>query len=80
LYWVSSTRTTIDPPLIGKFDGDQGEFLADDTFEGRPIRARYLWSGMSATTVHWEQAFSADDGRSWETNWIMDCTRVDLEL
>lgn len=78
LHWVSSTRTTIDPPVIGKFENGRGEFFADDTYEGRPIRVRYLWSGISATTAHWEQAFSADDGHSWETNWTMDFTRDDL--
>jgi hypothetical protein len=78
LHWVSSRRTVIDPPVIGRFDNGRGEFFADDTHEGRPVRVRYIWSDMSATTAHWEQAFSVDDGLTWETNWTMDSRRTDI--
>ena len=27
-------------------------------------------------SARWEQAFSVDRGRSWETNWYMDFRRV----
>ncbi|WP_424529333.1 hypothetical protein ACOZ38_07220 [Sphaerisporangium viridialbum] len=76
LYWTSSRSSVIEPPVIGRFDGGVGEFYADDTHEGIPIRVRYLWSGITATTCRWEQAFSTDGGRTWETNWIMESTRA----
>ena len=77
LHWVSSRRTDIDPPVVGRFGGDgRGEFFADDTYEGRPIKVRYIWSDLSADRAHWEQAFSPDGGETWETNWTMDSTRV----
>ena len=38
----------------------------------RPIKVRFIWSGTRTRTPRWEQAFSADDGETWETNWIMD--------
>ena len=47
-----------------------------DTFEGRPILVRFVWSDMTATTCRWEQAFSTDDGATWEVNWIMESTRI----
>jgi hypothetical protein len=78
LHWVSSRRTDVDPPVIGRFEDGRGEFFGDDTHEGRPIRVRYIWSDMSATTAHWEQAFSVDGGLTWETNWTMDSRRTDL--
>ena len=44
----------------------------DDTFAGRPIRVRFTWSGVTTRTPRWEQAFSADGGETWETNWVME--------
>jgi hypothetical protein len=37
---------------------------------------RFVWSGITDTAARWEQAFSADEGRTWETNWIMTMTRL----
>ncbi len=78
IYWHDSRRPgLLDPPVIGSFDGDRGLFLGEDTFEGRPILVRFIWSGVTTPTPRWEQAFSDDDGETWETNWIMDFTRAD---
>ena len=32
---------------------------------------------MTTPTPRWEQAFSADGGKTWETNWVMEMTRND---
>ena len=55
-----------------------------DTWRGhdaavRPILVRFIWSGVTTATPRWEQAFSDDGGRTWETNWVMDFTRADEE-
>jgi hypothetical protein len=52
-----------------------GEFYGDDTHQGTPVRARFIWSGITREAAHWEQAFSTDGGQSWITNWHMDLTR-----
>jgi len=31
-----------------------------------------MWSETTPTCCHWEQAFSPDGGKTWETNWIRD--------
>jgi len=77
LHWVSSRRDVIDPPVVGRFVDGRGEFYGDDVHDGKPIRVRYIWSGITPATAHWEQAFSADGGQTWETNWHMESTRVD---
>lgn len=75
IYWADTRRCgELDPPLFGSFVGDTGVFFGRDTFEGRPILVRFIWSRVSTGAPRWEQAFSEDDGASWETNWVMDFT------
>ena len=64
-------------PMIGAFKEGRGEFYAYEPWEGKYILSRVIWSEITATSVHWEQAFSADGGRTWETNWISDFVRSD---
>ena len=75
IYWADSVRGTLEPPVVGSFEGDTGTFYGDDVFQGRPIRVRFIWT--RAPQVRWEQAFSTDGGKTWETNWTMDMTRED---
>ena len=76
IYWADSRRPgLLDPPVVGCFTNGVGIFEGDDTFEGRPIRVRFTWSGVDTPAPRWEQAFSADGGETWETNWIMDFRR-----
>jgi hypothetical protein len=78
IYWADSRRPgLLDPPVIGSFTGDTGVFEGDDTFEARPIRVRFIWSGVTTESPRWEQAFSEDGGETWETNWEMDFARVE---
>ena len=75
IYWADSRRSgKLEPPVFGAFSGDTGVFEGRDVFEGRPILVRFIWSGITTPTPRWEQAFSDDDGETWETNWIMDFT------
>lgn len=78
IWWLDgrTPHNPVDPPMIGSFRDGIGTFLADDTFEGKKIRVRFLWSHITATSCHWEQAFSADGEKTWETNWVMENTRT----
>ena len=76
--WYLDTRVPLgplDPPVRGSFRDGVGTFHADDTFAGRPIKVRFTWSALAPATPHWEQAFSADGGATWETNWEMNFRR-----
>lgn len=77
-WWIDNRNPAIvDTPVRGGFSTDgTGTFLADDSFEGRPIQVRVIWSRITAKTARWEQAFSPDGGQSWETNWISDFARM----
>ena len=73
IYWADSRRPgELDPPVFGTFSERHRRLRGRDVFEGRPILVRFMWSGMTTPTPRWEQAFSDDDGETWETNWIMD--------
>jgi hypothetical protein len=75
IYWASSRDGRLQPPVTGRFSGGVGVFHGDDVYEGRPVRVRYTWSGITPASARWEQAFSADREQTWEANWIMEFTR-----
>jgi hypothetical protein len=76
IWWIDSRNPgPLDPPVVGRFENGVGTFYAEDNFKGKPIRVRFLWTKLS-TTPHWEQAFSNDGGKTWETNWTMDFTKA----
>ena len=75
IYWADSVTAVLQPPMIGEFKDGRGEFYDQEVFEGRAIYCRFIWSKITATSCRWEQAYSADGGVTWETNWIMEFTR-----
>lgn len=82
IYWLDNKTGGLDAkghltvPVVGEFKDGIGIFMCDDEFEGKPITVRYTWSNISKNTARWEQAFSPDGGKTWETNWVMDQTRI----
>lgn len=75
IYWVDNQRGVLEPPVIGEWRGDTGIFEGPDLCDGRPVVSRFTWTRLGADRACWEQAFSPDEGRTWETNWIMEFTR-----
>jgi hypothetical protein len=77
IWWLDGRRPgSIDVPMVGSFENGIGTFLANDELKGRPIRVRFLWTVPAKDRPRWEQAFSADAGANWETNWVMNFERV----
>jgi hypothetical protein len=79
IYWADSTNGFQPPPVIGGFKEGRGEFYSQEAFEGKSIFCRFIWSNITPTSCRWEQAFSTDGGKTWETNWIMEFTRQQEE-
>jgi hypothetical protein len=75
IYWVDSDTGTLFPPVVGGFDGELGTFFGADRQDGVPVRVRFRWDRADRRAPRWEQAFSADDGTTWETNWVMEFRR-----
>ncbi|WP_374673841.1 NIPSNAP family protein [Ideonella sp.] len=87
IYWMTNdgggmdaASGRLDPPVVGRFQGDEGVFEGEDRIDGRPVRVRYRWLRRGPAAARWEQAFSADGGQSWETNWVMDFERLSAEM
>jgi hypothetical protein len=67
---------TMATPTIGEFKDGRGEFYDQETLGGRAILVRFVISDITPESVHFEQSFSADGGKTWEVNWIATDTRV----
>ena len=76
IYGSNLKTGVFDPPQIGQFAAGHGEFYAQDMFDGRSIYIRFVWQPIDANRTHFEQAFSADGGKTWEVNWIYDGVRM----
>ncbi len=77
LHFVNARDGALNVPTIGEFDKDgRGEFYSQDTLNGRAIFVRFVITRVETDTYRFEQAFSADGGRSWEVNWVATDTRI----
>jgi hypothetical protein len=78
IWWIDSRdpHGALDPPVKGRFENGVGTFYSDYMADGKPMRVRYVWSGITPQSAHWEQASSADGGKTWDTNWIMQFERT----
>lgn len=62
-------------PSVGGFKDGVGTFLDQEDYHGRTILVRQLWTAITPNSYHFEQAFSADFGKTWEPNFIADLKR-----
>lgn len=76
LNFSNSSSGTLGVPTIGEFSQGRGEFYDQETIGGRAVLVRFVISGITADSCHFEQAFSTDGGKSWEVNWIATDTRI----
>ena len=76
LNWASSTDGKLEQPMIGAFKGGRGDFFDQEIYNGRAIYVRNGFMDIKPDFSRFEQAFSDDGGKTWETNWVMTFTRV----
>lgn len=77
IYWIDSNNGTMDEnPVTGSFENGIGKFYTDDVFNGKNIRVLYQWNATNPEHPIWSQAFSNDEGKTWEWNWEMTLTRL----
>ncbi len=76
LTFVNIRDGLLTPAVYGGFRNGVGKFSGDDQLGGRPIKVRFLIFRPSADEARFEQAFSADGGTTWETNWLAVDRRI----
>ena len=81
IYWINSRDGCMQPPVVGGWNGDRGEFYGDDTDEGRPVHVRFVWERLGPDRARWSQDFAligegSGTDPKWERNWEMAMTRV----
>jgi len=80
IWWASTIgRGRLDTPVVGRFKDDVGRFECDDLLGGREAKVRFDWKDITHSSARWEQSFSFDDGRTFDTNWIMEFNRMPLD-
>ena len=71
LNYASLRNGLLTAPVFGGFDAaGKGTFTGDDTLGGKAILVRFVITRPTKTTARFEQAYSADAGATWETNWV----------
>jgi hypothetical protein len=76
LNFASRNSGTLGVPMIGEFKNGRGEFYDQESFNGRMILVRFVFTADSPDSTRDEQSFSEDGGKTWEVNWINTATRI----
>jgi len=74
-YFVASAVGVLDQPQIGEFKNGRGELFGQESFNGRTILVRFVWSDITPNSHHVEQSFSDDGGKTWQPNFVATLTR-----
>jgi hypothetical protein len=75
LNWANSKDPIMTTPMVGEFKDGRGEFIDREAFNGRTIFVRNGFVNITPHSSRFEQAFSDDGGKTWETNWVMTFKR-----
>ncbi len=75
MHFANSASGVLGDAMIGGFRDGRGEFYDQETYDGRAIFVRFVFSDITPKSFKFEQAFSEDGGRTWEANWVSTFTR-----
>lgn len=76
IYWADNNSGTLDPPVVGSFENKIGHFFCKDIFNGKEIIIVFRRDVRNPNLPVWSQAFSADNGKTWEWNSINVSERI----
>jgi hypothetical protein len=76
-HWVNARSGVVTSPgQTGSFENGAAIFASDYDDNGRTMKSVGVWDLITPNSCRWRQATSADGGRTWEHNWIMNWSRV----
>lgn len=64
------------PPVVGESKNGRGKFFDQEEVNGRVIFTRYAWADATTNAPRFEQSYTEDGGKTWETNWMRDSQRA----
>jgi len=76
IYWADSNEGVLQPAVVGSFENAVGHFFAKDRFNGKEILVVFRWDVRDKENPIWSQAFSDDNGQTWEWNWYMYFSKI----
>jgi hypothetical protein len=74
--WVNSSNGTIEESSYGEFKDGRGELISQETYQGRTVLVRTVWSDIQPNSHHFQQSFSDDNGKTWVPNFEASLTRI----
>jgi hypothetical protein len=76
LNFANANVGILSTPTVGEFAGGVGTFYDQERLRGRTIFVRFVIRPITPDSIHFEQAYSADGGATWEMNWIATDVRL----
>ena len=76
IYFAYPANTTMQNPQVGSFQKNIGWFYARDVWEGKDIIIVYRWDRSDPDKPTMCQAFSPDNGKTWEWNYLQSFERI----
>ena len=73
--FANSNDGTLTQPTIGEFKNGRGELYNQESFNGKAILVRGVWSDIQPDSHRFEQSYSDDGGKTWEPNFVGTLTR-----
>jgi BNR/Asp-box repeat len=73
--FVGSDSGVFTGGTIGSFHNGRGELYSQDTYDGRSILVRGVWSDIKQDSHRYEESYSDDGGKTWEAVFSANLTR-----
>lgn len=79
IYWMDTRRLRMIEQVVGRFEDETREFYGygGELYNGEPVKMRFVWKDVTENSARWEQAYLDEARGAWETNWIMEFTRIE---